>query len=68
MLVPMSYEKMPKMCFKCGKILYLSQGCTGGVDGSGGQFGPWLRVGQYKNKWPEESRKMVEEMMSEEGC
>lgn len=47
---PFTYEKLPKICFKCGCIIHREQGCVeSGMkqDHSGekeSQFGPWLRA------------------------
>lgn len=34
MWVPFSYEKLPKLCFKCRRILHQPQGCSSGGPGS----------------------------------
>lgn len=41
MWVALTYEKLPRLCFKCGRIVYLKQGCA---ESGEGQFGPWLRA------------------------
>ncbi|XP_042941294.1 uncharacterized protein LOC122275977 [Carya illinoinensis] len=43
--VPLSYEKLPKICFKCGRLVHGAEGCVG-LDGRGGgsQYGTWLRT------------------------
>ncbi|XP_042952161.1 uncharacterized protein LOC122289250 [Carya illinoinensis] len=48
--VPFTYEKLPKLCFKCGCIIHGEEGCTGGILSQAiegerkTQFGPWLRA------------------------
>lgn len=50
MRAPFTYEKLPKIHFKCGCIIHREQGCVeSGIkqDHSGereSQFGPWLRA------------------------
>lgn len=67
MWVPFAYEKLPKMCFKCGCILHGKMGCVGqglkqsNTDERDNQFGLWLRAssgnrrsstGGFKSKEP----------------
>lgn len=48
--VPMKYVKLPKLCFKCGKMIYGGRGCSSlegnPAQGNGGtlQYGLWLRA------------------------
>ncbi|XP_042958054.1 uncharacterized protein LOC122293569 [Carya illinoinensis] len=43
--VPLSYEKLPKICFKCGRLVHGVEGCAGLVGrGGGSQYGTWLRT------------------------
>lgn len=46
MWVLFSYEKLLKMCFRCGRVLHQSQGYSGRGPGSERQYGPWLRASQ----------------------
>lgn len=42
--VPFTYEKLPKMCFKCGHIIYREERCIlprNLDDDKKNQFGPW---------------------------
>lgn len=44
--IPLTYEKLPKICFECGRIVHGEEHCNGGKllpKTSNGQFGPWLR-------------------------
>lgn len=43
--VQLTYEKLPKICFKCGRIKHDKDGCKG-VNGKGDrkQYGSWLRA------------------------
>ncbi|KAF5445787.1 hypothetical protein F2P56_034811 [Juglans regia] len=49
MWVPLTYEKLPRICFKCGRILHSEEGCLAVSGEEGGQFRPWLRAGLSKN-------------------
>lgn len=57
--MPITYEKLPKLCFRCGRITHERAACSG-IDGTSespfGQFGPWLRANvdhhYEKNKKP----------------
>lgn len=46
--MPLSYEKLLRMYFKCGLIVHDDQGCKNSISstsqssGMGNQFGPWL--------------------------
>ncbi|XP_041027053.1 uncharacterized protein LOC121267271 [Juglans microcarpa x Juglans regia] len=48
--IPFRYEKLPKICFRCGCILHSKQGCLGGegegskAEGDLRQFGAWMRA------------------------
>lgn len=48
--VPLQYEKLSKICFRCEKIVHGQQGCTSGDSGNvhsigrEAQYGPWLRA------------------------
>lgn len=45
--MPITYEKLPKLRFRCGKIAHGMGACNdvhGASDGSSGQFRLWLRV------------------------
>ncbi|XP_040994394.1 uncharacterized protein LOC121240945 [Juglans microcarpa x Juglans regia] len=64
MWVPFMYEKLSRMCFRCGRILHPEQGCPGEVVGAVGQFGPWLRASIVKFKKSDESRMRADEEMS----
>ncbi|XP_042942757.1 uncharacterized protein LOC122276936 [Carya illinoinensis] len=41
--VPFQYEKLPRMCFKCGRIVHEKDGCKETAESSG-QYGVWLRA------------------------
>lgn len=49
-LIPLTYEKLPRLCIKCGRLIHGSQGCEKGgikmeeVD----QFSSWLRAESYQ--------------------
>ncbi|XP_035544143.1 uncharacterized protein LOC118347922 [Juglans regia] len=60
MWVSFTYEKLPRMCFRCDHILHSPQGCTGEATEAGGQFGPWLRASQFKFKRSEGSKVRME--------
>lgn len=47
--VPLSYEKLSRICFKCGRILHSEEGCLIVSGEEEGQFGPWLRAGLSKS-------------------
>lgn len=46
--VPLKYEKLSKLCFKCGSIVHGSQGCIvdvkQGCQDDSEQFGAWLHA------------------------
>lgn len=43
--VPLSYEKLPKLCFNCGRIMHGIEGCVGlEGNGSGSQYRTWLQA------------------------
>ncbi|KAF5468312.1 hypothetical protein F2P56_012474 [Juglans regia] len=74
--VPFTYDKLPKLCFKCGCIVYREEGCALShnlVGDKKNQFGPWLRVsggpqGNFRERMvfdEEEERK--EEQQHEQG-
>lgn len=49
--VPLTYEKLPRICFRCNRIVHSLGFCEGKAatpNSSNGQFGSWLRamVGQ----------------------
>lgn len=45
MWIPFKYEKLPKICFKCGCMTHGKLGCQGGDNqGESQQFGSWLRA------------------------
>ncbi|XP_042944558.1 uncharacterized protein LOC122278436 [Carya illinoinensis] len=41
--VPFQYEKLPRLCFNCGRIVHEKEGCKGS-DENAGQYGVWLRA------------------------
>ncbi|XP_042974300.1 uncharacterized protein LOC122305841 [Carya illinoinensis] len=41
MWLPLTYENLPRLCFKCGRLVHHELGCD---ESGGGQFGPWLRA------------------------
>ncbi|KAF5445531.1 hypothetical protein F2P56_034577 [Juglans regia] len=41
--VPFQYEKLPRLCFSCGRIVHGKDGCKES-EGSVGQYGVWLRA------------------------
>lgn len=58
MWIPVKYEMLPKLYFRCGRILYEEQGCNLGLgarnQGKGTDFqcGSWLRVdSEGHSKW-----------------
>jgi len=48
--IAFKYEKLPKFCFKCGRIIHGKQGCLKAGNskqlfaGENSQYGPWLKV------------------------
>lgn len=58
MCVPVKYEKLPKICFRCGKILHGKQGCDSDFSSSNQkslferQYGSWVRANySVRRKW-----------------
>ncbi|KAL0444637.1 UNVERIFIED_CONTAM: hypothetical protein Slati_2186400 [Sesamum latifolium] len=55
LLVPFTYEKLPNLCYLCGRLGHLSKACElqladGFIDsGSNAPFGPWLRAQNTAN-------------------
>lgn len=47
---PIAYEKLPKFCYKCAKILQSLECQTGNEDTGPYQFGLWLRTEQLKSR------------------
>ncbi|XP_042988656.1 uncharacterized protein LOC122316186 [Carya illinoinensis] len=41
--VPFQYEKLPRMCFKCGRIVHEKEGCKESAESSS-QYSVWLRA------------------------
>ncbi|XP_042953524.1 uncharacterized protein LOC122290065 [Carya illinoinensis] len=41
--IPFRYEKLPRMCFGCGRIVHEKEGCKV-EEGISGQYGVWLRA------------------------
>lgn len=47
------YERLPKICYWCGRLSHDGKECTvwlsskGDLSGAGQQFGPWLRTAQF---------------------
>lgn len=64
----LKYEKLPRMCFKCGRILHDDEGCDEGalksesMSVTNSQFGAWLRAEplsrrkSYNGLWSGERR------------
>lgn len=49
--VPITYEKLPRVCFRCGKLIHGQRSCEGDKSAmpiSTGQYGPWLRAKSNK--------------------
>ncbi|KAG6662039.1 hypothetical protein CIPAW_03G216000 [Carya illinoinensis] len=72
--VPFSYEKLPKICFKCGCLMHWEEGCSmkEGSDQGEEQFGVWLRAsqgmrGRFYNQNLNEGREERTEKSREEG-
>lgn len=42
--IPLTYEKLPRICFKCGKIFHRPQGFDRKDYKTNKQYGTWLRV------------------------
>lgn len=44
--IPLQYEKIPRFCFKCGRILHVGDACSESDQSSNDthQFGTWLRA------------------------
>lgn len=41
--IPFTYEKLPRLCFKCGQILHGAGGCKQRDSLTTNQYGAWLR-------------------------
>ncbi|XP_040997111.1 uncharacterized protein At4g02000-like [Juglans microcarpa x Juglans regia] len=54
--IPIQYEKLPKICFKCGQIVHISGNCSGEggksseTEGKTAQFRPWLHADALQRK------------------
>ncbi|XP_035539649.1 uncharacterized protein LOC118344020 [Juglans regia] len=65
--IPLSYEKLPKVCFKCGKIFHGGEGCLE-TEGNNDklQYGVWLRASYLgRGKSSESSSNKISGNMSE---
>lgn len=58
MWVPLTYEKLPRLCFKCGRIIHQEHGCA---ESEGGQFGLWLRSTPIIRRRSERRMRRVQE-------
>lgn len=58
--IPIRYEKLPRFCFNCGKMMHDSICNMGGDMQSKDQYGTWLRVKNQRKKdnFPSEQRKI----------
>lgn len=50
--IPVKYEKLPKFCFGCGRILHEDGCCSLEEPPSSEQFGVWLRIEVHHKPWP----------------
>lgn len=49
-LIPIRYEKLPRFCFSCGKIIHDSDCHKEGEQLGQNQFGSWLRVESQRRR------------------